>query len=52
MAFDPVAVTAKAVTLGLHRAAVMIASKSEGPGPQMKAATKKLPECPSRQALD
>jgi hypothetical protein len=32
--FDPAAVAAKAVTLGLHTAAVMIASKSEGPGPQ------------------
>jgi hypothetical protein len=40
--FDPAAVAAKAfaVTLGLHRAAVMIAPKSEGSGPQTKTATK------------
>jgi hypothetical protein len=39
--FDPAAVAAKAVTSSLHTAAVMIAPKSEGPGPQTKTATKK-----------
>ena len=39
--FDPVAVAAKAVTLGLHTAAVMIAPKSVGSGPQTKTTTKK-----------
>jgi hypothetical protein len=40
-AFDPAAVAAKAVTLGLHTAAVTIAPKSVGSGPQTKTATKK-----------
>jgi hypothetical protein len=43
-AFDPAAVAAQALTLGLHTAAVMIAPKSEGPGPQTKTATKKQAE--------
>jgi hypothetical protein len=39
--FDPAAVAAEALALGLHTAAVMIAPKSEIPSPQTKTATKK-----------